>query len=64
MNKEKWKRSRRTGWINRSFCFLGLHDWDIYQHNVRTDEDTSKVFVIAWKQCIRCASSKLIHILE
>lgn len=45
-------------------CLLLPHDWKVFQHNVRVDENDREVFVIAWKQCERCAKSKLIHLLQ
>jgi hypothetical protein len=44
-------------------CLFG-HDWYVQQHNVKADDNPRVVFVIAWKQCGRCAKSKLIHILK
>ena len=44
-------------------CLLG-HKWRVYQHNVNASENMNIVFVIAWRQCERCAKSKLIHLLE
>lgn len=47
-------------------CWLG-HRWRTHQHGVQSDseyhEHGAVIFVIAWKQCERCAKSKLIHVL-
>lgn len=40
------------------------HLWRVHQHNITTDGIRPPTIVIAWKQCERCAASKLIHILE
>lgn len=40
-----------------------LHDWQTYQHCVRADEN-EKVFVICFKICKVCATSRLVHLLE
>lgn len=37
------------------------HRWEVHQHNFLTDDNN--LICIAWKQCERCAHSKLIHIL-
>lgn len=42
------------------FCW---HKWQVVQVCLRPDDD-STCFVMAWKQCPRCAASKLIHILR
>jgi hypothetical protein len=41
---------------------LFRHCWDTHQVLLRPDND-ARTFVLAWKQCERCGSSKLIHIL-
>lgn len=45
---------------------LFKHDYQGYQHSIKTSEfsDRSVEIVIAFKICKRCAHSKLIHILE
>jgi len=55
--------------FKKLLCHLGIHDWDYHQHNVAADElcfrdKPAPRFVICWKQCRRCAKSKLVHILE
>lgn len=40
------------------------HHWETYQHSVNALDDARVEFVIAWKQCRRCAKSKLLHILR
>ena len=50
-----FKRARWRCWFH--------HRWATYQHSLTTS-DGGATFVIAWKQCQRCARSKLIHILE
>lgn len=48
--------------FNRLKCFF-RHDWEHHQELLVTSGgDTSTV--LAWKQCRRCAKSKLIHILR
>jgi len=37
------------------------HLWRVHQVGVTDDDNRS--FVLAWKQCERCAASKLVHIL-
>lgn len=39
------------------FCW---HDWETKQVGIDTTEYS---LVLAWKQCTKCAASKLIHIL-
>lgn len=45
---------------------LFRHDWQVHQHNLRADDPgpPNIIIVIAWKQCPRCGSSKLMHILR
>jgi len=50
--------------VDRILCKLGFHAWEVHQHNIRADEDRLKVFVITWKQCVICAESRIIFILE
>lgn len=48
--------------LNRIKC-LFHHDWQRHQELLVTSGgDTSTV--LAWKQCRRCAKSKLVHILK
>jgi hypothetical protein len=54
----KWQMKQKLG------CLWRPHKWRIYQHNINASENMNIVFVIAWKQCERCAKSKLIHLLE
>jgi hypothetical protein len=42
----------------------GRHRWQVFQHNVEANEDIRCVFVICWKQCVRCGKSKLMHIVQ
>jgi hypothetical protein len=61
-----WMQDVRDGNVIRRplfGCLFG-HEWYTKQHSVRADDDDRAVFVIAWKQCRRCAKSKLIHILK
>lgn len=47
----------------RWFCW---HRYDIHQHAIKADGTglgPPATLVIAWKQCRKCAKSKLIHIL-
>lgn len=44
-------------------CRLGFHRWEVCQEAFLTNNGRS-VPVIAWRQCERCAKSKLIHILQ
>ena len=47
-------------WLGTLFC---RHNWLIQQHNLKiTDEDNTEI-VLCWKQCAKCAKSKLVHIL-
>lgn len=39
------------------------HDWEFVQDTFQTTNRQGAV-VIAWKQCRRCAKSRLIHILR
>lgn len=44
------------------------HAWQTHQHCVQTDDQPppghgTRLFLIAWKQCTRCAKSRLIHVL-
>ena len=67
MPESKLERKRRPKGIPQIKTWLGCrlgHQWRSFQHNVRVDENDRDVFVIAWKQCERCAKSKLIHLLE
>jgi ligand-binding SRPBCC domain-containing protein len=41
---------------------LFRHKWDTHQHNFTTDDGAT--IVIAFKICLRCAASKLIHLLK
>jgi len=52
--------------IRRFLCKLGIHRYYIHQHNLTASEyyDKRVDFVICWKQCIDCAKSKLVHLLE
>lgn len=43
-------------------CLLG-HQWEVCQHALKADYSGAE-FVLAWKQCRRCAKSRLIHILQ
>jgi len=49
--------------INKIRCFLGFHKWEVFQHNIRADENKD-IFVFAWKQCRNCAKSKFVHALQ
>lgn len=52
--------------IRKILCKIGRHNWNHYQHCLVTHdsfEDEHKV-VLAFKVCVYCAHSKLIHILE
>lgn len=44
-------------------CLLRGHLWETHQHGFVIDTGRSDV-IIAWKQCRRCAASRLIHILR
>lgn len=52
-------RLRDGGWR----CWF-THRWRVHQHCLRADDDVLIVFVIAWRQCDRCAKSKLMHVLR
>lgn len=43
---------------------LFRHNWRFYQEGILTEAEYSRGLVLAWKQCERCAKSKLIHILK
>jgi hypothetical protein len=51
--------------LNRLKCFF-RHDWEHHQELLVTGDfsDPRNSTVLAWKQCRRCAKSKLIHILK
>lgn len=38
------------------------HKW--WTNQVGVTDDNGCCFVLAWKQCERCAASKLIHVLR
>ncbi len=44
-------------------CKLGFHSWLTQQHGFMIDSGRCDV-IICWVQCVRCAESKLIHILK
>lgn len=48
--------------IDKLKC-LFRHRWYVHQVALNDRNDECKIFVLAWKQCTRCAKSKLIHIL-
>lgn len=39
------------------------HAWRVHQYGVLTSAYDCPAIVVAWKQCERCAASKLLHIL-
>lgn len=47
-------------WLKQFFC---RHRWDTHQVAVDGSYVGTMTFVIAWKQCAKCAASRLIHIL-
>jgi len=49
--------------MKRILCWLGFHEWEHNQDAFSTVCDQGPV-VIGWDQCIRCARSRLIHILR
>ncbi len=49
-------------YILKFLCFIGIHDWSLYQENFNSSS-SNKVVVICWKQCEYCAKSKVVHIL-
>jgi hypothetical protein len=44
-------------------CVVGNHKWITSQVLVETPDCSPTYFVIAWRQCERCAKSRLVHIL-
>lgn len=63
-----WMQSVRDGTLIEGtrptfLCWL-RHDWRVHQHNISAEDDARVTMVIAWKQCQRCAKSKLLHILK
>lgn len=48
--------------MKRILCFFGIHQWKFFQHIFVTTDGGDPV--ICWKQCKRCAESKIVHILK
>lgn len=61
-----WMQDVRDGTVIRRPLFgcLFRHDWRVHQHCVEASDNARVTMVIAWRQCLRCAKSQLIHILK
>jgi len=56
-------RLKRWAFTRRLLCRLGWHEWRVHQVAMRAEDTEPMYFILAWRQCRRCAESRLVHIL-